>query len=213
VIRIAAIALVSLLAACSTVEKREPLPTSGYQEKSAGSGIGADAAAAPASPDALDRIELSGGSIPAGTTLKFVLLDAISSATAKVGDIFRLKSHTAVLVDGVEILPAGLSAHGEVIHADNRGMVGKPGELLLKVRAIEWQGRSIKLRNSVGSVGKDKSRQIVTIQILFGLAVLFVGGNEIEIPPNTIILGDLAEAIAVPAGTQAPNSLPSTEAR
>lgn len=210
-IRISMLLFILMLAACSTVEKRALVPTSEYREPPVRTGDAASAT--PVGHGGGDRIEISGDSIPAGTSLEFVLLDTVSSATARVGDIFRLKSRTAVVVDGVEVLPRGLNAHGEVIHADNRGLIGKPGELLLKLRAVDWQGRSIRLRNSVGGVAKDKTGQVVTIQILFGVAVFFVGGNEIEIPADSIILGELAEAIAVPANAQAPEVSPTTEAR
>lgn len=191
--RIVLVLLCPVLAACAAVEQREAVPASDFRPRDTPAATTTSAEATITS----DRIELSGDSIPVGTTLRFSLLDAVSSATAKVGDRFRLRSETAVVVNGIEILPSGLSAYGEVIHADNRGLLGKPGELLLKLRALQWQGRDIRLRNSVAGQATDRTSQAVAISVLFGLAGLFVKGNEVELPVATVVVGDLAEAVAV----------------
>ncbi len=120
--RIASLVFWLALAACSSVDQRELVPTSKFQQSSPGAGEPVPSIAA----DAVNSVDLSGDFIPAGTTLRFVVQDAVSSATAKIGDTFRLQSRTRVLLNGVEVLPSGVGAHGEVIHADRRGMLGKP---------------------------------------------------------------------------------------
>ncbi|MGE3103647.1 MAG: hypothetical protein AB7F83_08965 [Lysobacterales bacterium] len=175
--------------------------------------VAAGAETAEAAPvlaeDAIDRIDLAGDVIPAGTTLRFVVLDAVGSATAKIGDTFRLESRTRVLLNGVEVLPSGVAAHGEVIHADRRGMLGKPGELLLKLRTMQWQGRQVRLRNSAASLADDKTNKAMTVSLLFGVAGFFVGGDNVEIPVGSLILGDLAEPIPLaPPPAAAPTLLP-----
>lgn len=201
--RIASLILWLALAACSSVDQRELVPTSNFQQSSPGGDPAPSIAA-----DAVDRVDLSGDFIPAGTTLRFEVQDAVSSATAKIGDTFRLQSRTRVLLNGAEALPSGLGAHGEVIHADRRGMLGKPGELLLKLRTMQWQGRSIKLRNSAAGLADDKTNKAMTVSVLFGVAGFFVSGNNVEIPAGTILLAELAEPIS--AGTSNPEPTSTT---
>jgi hypothetical protein len=207
--RIASLVLYLTLAACSTVDQREPTPTSNFNAAHPGAGD----AIASTTADTPDRIELTGDLIPAGTALKFVVIDAVSSATAQVGDTFHLQTRTSVLLNGAEILPSGASAQGEVIHADRRGMLGKPGELLLKLRTMQWQGRPIKLRNSSAGLAKDKTNTAMTVSVLFGIAGFFVAGDNVEIPAGTIILGDLAESISVVTSTQNSESSIQTTTR
>ncbi|MGE3298663.1 MAG: hypothetical protein AB7I68_15115, partial [Porticoccaceae bacterium] len=114
--KIASFTFCLTLAACSSVDQRGVVPTSTFVANSAGT----VEAAPDVAGDAIDQVDLAGDVIPAGTTLRFVVLDAVGSATAKIGDTFRLESRTRVLLNGVEVLPSGVAAHGEVIHADRR---------------------------------------------------------------------------------------------
>ncbi len=181
------------ISACSTIDQREPKSTSTYVGKQ---NVAANLEDKSSESVKQERIELFGNEIPAGTMLRFVLTKPVSSATAKIGDQFELRSRTSVALNGIEVLPLNLSANIEVIHTDRRGMLGKPGELLLKFRTMQWRDREIKLRNSVANIAKDKTNTAMAVSMAFGLAGLFVSGNDVEIPTDAIILGELVEPIS-----------------
>lgn len=52
-----------------------------------------------------------------GTDAELMFLREVNSRSAKAGDRIRLRANTPVLVDGVEVIPVGASAWGEVISA------------------------------------------------------------------------------------------------
>lgn len=160
-----------------------------------------DVVATPPEPVAIDEQLAVDGVFPAGTPIRLELLTPISSATASIGDRFALRTRTRLVADGVVVVAEDLPAHGEVIHADKRTLMGKPGELLVKLRVFVWQDREIPLRSRASDTGKDHTTTALVVSQLFGLAGLFVTGGHAEIPAGSIIFGALAEPIVVPQAT------------
>lgn len=154
-----------------------------------------------AAPAPIDQIELSADEAPAGTLLRLELLDPLSSRTAKIGDTFKLRTATELVRDGVVLLPARLPAYGEVIHADKRGLSGKPGELLVKLRGMEWQGQMVRIRNATNAAGKNHTTAAIVTAQLFGLLGIFITGGEAEIARGSVVFGELPEALSLPAAT------------
>lgn len=150
-------------------------------------------------PVAIDVLESATPTLPRGSVLRLELLDPVSSRSAKIGDRFYLRTVTEVTYQGDVRLPSGLRAYGEVIHADKRGLAGKPGELLVKLRSLEWQGQEIKLRNATNAAGKNRTTAALVTSQVFGLFGIFVTGGEAEIARGSVILAELVEDLPLPS--------------
>lgn len=150
----------------------------------------------------------------AGMFVDVALLDPIGSATATRGQRFRIELLAPLLVDGLEVLPAGTPGEGEVIHADRSRGGGKPGELLLAARYLEHAGHRIGLRGmKMGGRGDDRTGAAMATSFAVGPFAHFVKGREIEIPAGTPAHARLSADASLPcsAGAPAPDPAPTTD--
>ncbi len=74
--------------------------------------------------------------VPAGTTLAIELKTTHSADTSRVEDTVRGVLRRAVLVDGVEVVPAGTAVTGHITAADRAGRVKGRARLALRFSSI-----------------------------------------------------------------------------
>lgn len=132
----------------------------------------------------------------AGQVIDVEVVDAIRSDRNHVGDRFTLRLATPIQVDGVEIVPAGTTGVGEVVHAARSRASGIPGELLLAARSLDHMGRTIPLRGmKLSARGKDQINTTLALTYVVAPLSLFVHGGEVEIPPGTRAIAKIAQDI------------------
>ena len=152
--------------------------------------------------------------IPAGTTLQFEFVEALSSRTSTVGQTFALRLAEPIIVNGQVAVEAGATGGGEVIDAGPSGMGGRPGKLIISGRFVELQGQRVRIRGLQGVLaGEDNSREAVNTMILVpyvGFMGAFIQGGEIEIAAGTRAEARLAvEAVLTPMATAPENTAPA----
>ncbi|WP_208866899.1 hypothetical protein [Caulobacter radicis] len=118
---------------------------------------------------------------PEGTELAIQVEDGLSSETAKTGDRFTISLAEAVTLPDGTVLPAGLKGAGEVTHAKKKGMMGKPGELNIRLEYLRAGPAKIKLRGQKGAEGDARYGTTVTLTVLFGPLGLIKHGKDVEI--------------------------------
>lgn len=130
-----------------------------------------------------------------GAELELALADTLNSARTQRGERFRLTLVEPVITsDGT--LPAGTAGVGEVVHAEPSRGGGKPGEILLAARYLEYQGEQIRLRGfKLGGSGQDRSRAAIGTAVVAGPFAYFLKGREIELPAGTRARARLAQAL------------------
>jgi hypothetical protein len=79
--------------------------------------------------------------ISAGTEIKVRMIDSLSSATAKVGDLFHATLEQAVMQEGKQVYPKGADVTGTVAAVHASGRLTDPGSLSLVLNTIT-SGRS-----------------------------------------------------------------------
>jgi len=152
--------------------------------------------AAPAATAGSAIASSSAPSLPADTPVVLEILTALSSAKAKRGDKFQLRLAQPLALAGAVALPPGTTGVGEVVHVARRGASGKPGELLLAARYLEYQGHRVPLRGfKLGGTGKSRAELALSVGIALGLPGMFVTGGEIEIPAGTQASARTAQAV------------------
>ncbi len=80
--------------------------------------------------------------VPEGTTVRLRLETPLSSETAQAGQEFTATSSAAMVIDGIEVFPAGSRVKGHVSQAASAGKVSGRGELTLELDRIAPTGGS-----------------------------------------------------------------------
>lgn len=132
--------------------------------------------------------------LPKTTPLIIAIDKELGSKISQTGETFPIRLVEAVWVDGVEVLPAGITGQGEVVHAKKAGLAGAAGELVLAARYLDFNGRRIALRSfrfmEVGesSLGKGQDNTGVSniTTAIAGPIGFFIGGGNTNVLPGTI---------------------------
>lgn len=138
----------------------------------------------------------------AGTALRLMVWDEVSTRSAKAGDRFLLVLDTAVSVDDQEVLPRGTKAWGEVVAARGSGMAGRAGKLETRLLHIQAGSREIRIAPASATDLKDKG-QAGTLQVVLATAALtpwgpFARGNNARLKAGHIVEAVLGEDVAAP---------------
>ncbi len=132
--------------------------------------------------------------LPKTTPLIIAIDKELGSKISRAGETFPIRLVDAVLVDGVEVLPAGITGQGEVVHAKKAGLAGAAGELVLAARYLDFNGRRIELRSfrfmeaGESSLGKGQDNTGVSnvTTAIAGPIGFFIGGGNTNVMPGTI---------------------------
>lgn len=150
---------------------------------------------------AADPVPLAGPvAALAGTLIEIEIVEPVTSRTAKRGDRFQVRLRQPVMVGDQIVLPAGTHGVGEVVDASKAGFGGRPGELLLAARYLEFEGRQIPVRSfKMGGVGRDNMAGSAVVTLAAGFVGLIIQGGEITYPAGFV--GNAKLAVDVPLGS------------
>jgi len=134
----------------------------------------------------------------AGTQVELEILTPIKSSQHKRGDKFDLRLSSPLARDGATCMPAGTAGVGEVVHAMPARGGGKPGELLLAGRYLDFAGQRIPLRSmKAAATGDANYGAALGVAFAAGPFAMFVRGHEIEIPAGTRVTAKLAQDLVL----------------
>ena len=126
----------------------------------------------------------------------------LSSATATQGDRFNITLDDKITLADGTVIPAGYHGVGEVTVAEKRGMMGRAGQLNVRLEYIKIGDTKVRLRASQSQEGKSSVGATVALTVLFGPIGLIKKGHDIEIQPGqtmkAYIDGDATIATPVP---------------
>ena len=123
----------------------------------------------------------------------------LSSKTAQEGDPVALVLDQDLTVGNVVVAKAGSKAVGEVTHAKRAGMMGKGGELNIRLDYVKVGDTRVMLRGTKGREGDDKTGTAVALTVLFGPIGLIKHGKEIDIKQGTALKAYVADDVTLPA--------------
>lgn len=139
--------------------------------------------------------------IPANTPVNFEIVDALSSKTSKVDQMFAIRLLDPVTVDGKVVLPAGIVGEGQVVHAAKATGLGKAGELILAARYMQCGDSKIGLRGlKLGGTGQDKTGTLMAATIAVGVIatpLMFMKGGETIIPAKAFAHARLSKPVDI----------------
>ena len=135
-----------------------------------------------------------------GTDVNLKFMQDLSSKTASDGDPVTLTLADDLMVGNIIVARAGSKAFGEVTNAKKSGMVGKAGELNLRLDYIKAGDVKIKLRGTKGKEGESGVTSTVVLTVLFGPIGLIKHGKNVEIKTGSALHAFVGDDIAlVPA--------------
>lgn len=137
-----------------------------------------------------------------GTEVKLKFLDALSSRTATDGDPVNLELDEPLKVGDVVVVKPGAKAVGEVTNAKKAGMMGRAGDLSIRLDHLVADDTRVKLRGSKGKEGEGKEGTAVALTVLFGPIGLIKHGKNVEVKPGTPLTAYVDEDVALPPAPQ-----------
>jgi hypothetical protein len=149
-------------------------------------------AATAVAPDASGKYMLREG---VDVNLKFA--QDLSSKTSSEGDPVALTLVDDLLVGNVVVAKAGAHAFGEVTKAEKSGMMGKAGELNLRLDYIKVGDAKIRLRGTKGKEGESGTTGAVVLTVLFGPIGLIKHGKNVEIKDGSALHAFVSDDVAL----------------
>ena len=141
----------------------------------------------------------------ADVSLKFA--QDLSSKTANDDDPVSLVLDQDVKIGDVVVVKAGAKAVGTITHAKKAGMMGKAGELNMRLDYLITDSGRLRLRGTKGKEGEGKVGATVALTVLFGPIGLIKHGKDVEIKPGTPLLVYTDENYDVPAPKPTPQGI------
>jgi hypothetical protein len=152
-------------------------------------------AAKPAAPTAAPAA--AGQAVPAAASEKLLLKEGadinlkfaqdLSSKTAVDDDTVSLVLDQDLKVGDVVVVKAGAKAVGTITHAKKAGMMGKAGELNMKLDYLITDEGHLRLRGTKGKEGDSKTGTAVALTVLFGPIGLIKHGKDVDIKAGTAL--------------------------
>ncbi len=134
-----------------------------------------------------------------GTDVKLKFAQDLSSKTATDDDPVNLVLDEDLKVGDVTVCKAGAKAVGTVTHAKKAGMMGKGGELNLRLEYLIVGDTRMRLRGTKGKEGEGKVGAAVALTVLFGPIGLIKHGKNVEVKQGTPLLAYVDQDFPVAA--------------
>src|SRR3954452_5439294 len=144
-----------------------------------------------------------------GTEVPLRLSEELTTKGKKlrVGNRFHLETSEPIMVQGVNVIPVGSPAVGEITDARNKGMWGKSGHLAARILYVTVNGRQIRLSGAFDDKGVAGGVAAVTVSaVVFLPAGFFMTGTSARVPAGSIIKSFVDEDVplAMPVAQQGP---------
>jgi hypothetical protein len=133
-----------------------------------------------------------------GDDVPLTFAEDLSSKTAAEGDPVTLVLAEDLKVGNVVVARAGSKATGEVTNAKKSGMMGKAGELNLRLNYLKVGDYKVHLRGTRGKEGESGTTGAVVLTVLFGPIGLIKHGKNVEIKQGTALKAYVSDDIALP---------------
>lgn len=157
----------------------------------------------------------SGTAIPALTPVTVRIMTALDSKTATIGACFPIALADPIIIDGVQLVPAGASGLGQVVHAAKARAAGKGGELILAARFVEHGGVRIDLRSlEFRKSGKDQLDVALAASAALPLAGYLFSGGNVWVAEGAVASAKVRHAVRIPrAGAEQRDDVDASEGK
>ncbi|WP_168727433.1 MULTISPECIES: hypothetical protein [Sphingomonas] len=130
------------------------------------------------------------------TPIELMAMTEVSTASAKPGQVFKLRVNKPVVVSGVTVVPAGSWVYGEIIAARDAGGLGKSGRLTAKLTHLALGDVRIPVEGDISAKGTGAGSAGAAV-LFAGLTGLFHRGNNAKIKGGEIVNGFIADDVTL----------------
>lgn len=120
-----------------------------------------------------------------GTDVKLKFAQELSSKTASEGDPVNFILAEDLTVGNIVVAREGAKGVGTVTTAKKAGMMGKGGELNVRLEYLKVGDTKVRLRGTKNKAGDDKTGTAVALTVLFGPIGLIKHGKDIVVKEGT----------------------------
>jgi hypothetical protein len=160
-------------------------------------------------PDVAGDASVRRATVPALTEVAVEILADLGSRTSNQGDTFPLRLAAPIVIDGVELIPAGTPGQGEVIHAKKSGGSGAAGELVLAARYLEVGDARLPLRSlRFDATARDRMGTVEAIEIASAAVMpvasflgFLIKGDQLSLASGSILAAKTAADFTVEIAT------------
>lgn len=156
-------------------------------------------APAPASTPATTSDAAPTVTLKEGTEVPLVFATSLSSKTAIDGDPVNLTLADDLKIGDVVIAHKGAAALGTVSNAKKSGVLGRPGDLAIRLEYVKAGDQRIKIRGAKGKEGDARTGTTAVVTILAGPVGLLIHGHNVEIPQGTPVTAFVDQDYSLPA--------------
>lgn len=195
------LSLLLILQAFSVMRAQEPAPKPNAESTPSAPPADHMAASAPAATPASTTAGTPAAGnlvLSEGTDVPLAFDQDLSSKTANEGDPVELVLAEDLKVGNVVVAKTGSKAVGEVTNAKKAGMMGKAGELNVRVDYLKVGDHKIRLRGSKGKEGASGTGAAIALTVLFGPIGLIKHGKNIDIKKGTPLKVYVNDDISLP---------------
>ena len=205
---------VFVLAAAAAVQAAAPQATADQartqgmvQAQQALSGVGTPVSAS--SPLPVAAPVTANAILRTGTEVPLRLEEELTTKgkQLRVGQRFHLTTSEPVMVNGVNVIPVGTPAEGEITDVRNKGMWGKSGRLAARILYMTVNGHQIRLTGDFDDKGVAGGLGAAAVSaFVFLPAGFFMTGTSAHVSAGTVVKSFVGEDVplAMPAVAQAP---------
>jgi hypothetical protein len=135
--------------------------------------------------------------VPDGTDVYLVFDQDLSSKTAADGDLVALVLSEDIKIGGVVVAKAGAKAVGEVSNSEKSEMLGKGGELNIRLDYLKVGSEKVHLRGTKGTGGKDSTGGTIGLMMLCFICGVLHHGKEGKVAKGAALHAYVAEDISL----------------
>jgi hypothetical protein len=132
-----------------------------------------------------------------GEDVPLQFAEGLSSKTAAEGDPVTFTLTDDLKVGNVVVAKAGDHAIGEITNAKKSGMMGKAGELNIRLEYLKVGDIKVRLRGTKGKEGDSGTTGAVVLTVLFGPIGLIKHGKNVDIKQGTLLKAYVSDDIAL----------------
>ena len=132
-----------------------------------------------------------------GAEVKLRFAEDVSSKSAAMDDPVTLTLDEDIRIGDVIVGRSGAKAYAIVSNSKKAGMMGKGGELNIRLEYLRIGDTKVKLRGAKAREGDSKVGTAVALTVLFGPVGLIKHGKNIEVKAGTPLTAFIADDATV----------------
>ena len=146
--------------------------------------------------------EAAAAILPAGSQLRLVTTQELTSKRQRKGDLVKLDLADDVFVDGQKVLAQGAPVVAQITKAEQSGLMGAAGRLEARVLYLDLPSGPVRLSGILGASGKSHTGMATAATALVSGFAFMIRGKSAVIPAGTELFATLDRDVMLSRSSQ-----------